>query len=139
LEWIKNISGRHDWNPRVKSDRVSLRKKIPRVRLHRVTSILEILVDEPHKFAILSVIFEFPWSGFVVEHDVLVCVIFSRFWNSENSAAIFKIRITNNVLVFEVVDTVEHHLVEKNWLIGKTKSASDGQRSRKDEVFVKKD
>ena len=44
--------------------------------------------------------------------------------------------IINNVIVGEVVDAVEHHLVEKNCVFGEKKGASDCQRTSKDEVLV---
>ena len=85
----------------------------------------EILVDEPHKFAVFSVKFKLAWRRIIVEHHKLVCVIFSCFRNSKNSAAVFKRRILNNVLVGGVVDAVEHHLVEENCVVGENISASD--------------
>ena len=50
----------------------------------------------------------------------------------------FERSILNDVLVGEVVDAVEHHLVEKNCVFGEKKGASDCQRTSETEVFVKK-
>ena len=36
-----------------------------------------------------------------------------------------KIRILNDVLVCQVVNAVEHHLVEANCIVGEEKGASD--------------
>ena len=122
------------------SERIRLRQKIPRVLLHRAMSFIdsEILVDEPHKFAGLAVEFKLAWRWIIVKHHLFVHVIFSRFWNSKNSAAVFKGRILKNVLVGQVVDAVEHHLVEENCIVGENKSASDCQRTSEEEVLVKK-
>ena len=110
-----------------------MREKIPRVLFHRVS---EIFVDEPHKFTFSSVIFKLALSSYISEHHKLVCVIFSRFLNSKNSAAVFERRILKNVLVGEVVDAVEHHLVEKNCVVGENKRAGDCQRTSEEEVLV---
>ena len=78
--------------------------------LHRTS---EILVDEPHKFAVLSVKFKLAWPGIISQHYILACVIFSSFWNPDDGAAMFERRILNDVLVGQVFDAVKHHLVEK--------------------------
>jgi len=44
------------------------------------------------------------------------------------------------VVVEFVVDSVEHHLVEKkSYSVGKKKRAGDGQRTSENEVLVQKD
>ena len=97
---------------------------------------VKILVDEPHEFAVLAVEFKLAWRGIIVKHHVLIHVIFSRFRNSKNSAAVLQRRILNDVLVGGVVDAVEHHLVDKNCIVGENISACDCQRTCEEEVFV---
>ena len=96
----------------------------------------KILVDEPHKLAALAVEFKFAWRRIISQHHFFVCVIFSRFRNSKNSAAVFKGSILKNVLVGEVVDAVQHHLVEENFIVGENKRAGDCQRTSETEVLV---
>ena len=111
-----------------------MRQKIPRVLLHRAVS----FVDEPHKFAVSSEEFKLAWSGIISQHHLLIHVIFSHFRNSKNSATVFERRILNDVLVGEVVDAVEHHLVEENCVVGENTRAGDCQRTIENEVLVKK-
>ena len=96
----------------------------------------EILVDEPHKFALWTVKFKVAWCRIIAQHHVLVDVIFSRFWNSNYCAAMFDRRILNNIFVGVVVDAIEHHLVEEHFIVGENISASDCQRTSENEVLV---